>query len=80
MQNTTDILARLDEIFEDTFIDGDYEFSVELSSDDVEEWDSLAQIRLLTAIEKEFGIKFDIAQIEDLKSVRALSEAIAQKQ
>ena len=79
MQNTNDILAKLEEIFEDTFFDGEFNFSIELTSDDVEEWDSLAQIRLLTNIEKEFGFQFDITQIEDLKSVRALTEAIAEK-
>ena len=71
-----DILETLEEIFEDTFLEGDYEFSLELSSEDMEEWDSLSQIRLLTAIEANYGFQFDITKIEELTSVQAIVDSV----
>ena len=73
------IVSRIKEIFLDTFTDDDFQFSIELDSDDLEEWDSLAHIRLLTAIESEFGIEFDISEIEQLTSVVLITEALANK-
>jgi acyl carrier protein len=74
------ILASLGEIFLDTFSEGSYQFSIETHSEDIEEWDSLNQIRLLTAIEAEFDISFDIEEIEHLTGVRAMVDAIVRKQ
>lgn len=73
------ILSTLEDIFEDTFIEGDYDFSEDLSSEDMEEWDSLSQIRLLTAIEDHYDFQFDITQIEDLVDVASIASAIEQK-
>jgi len=35
----------------------------------IEEWDSLANIVIITAIEKEFGVKFSMQDIMDIRSV-----------
>ena len=35
----------------------------------IEEWDSLANIVIITAIEKEFAVKFSMQDIIDIKSV-----------
>lgn len=78
--NNTEILTELEDIFDDIFMDADIDFSESLSSDDIEEWDSLAQIRLLTTVEQRFGVKFDVEQIDELKSVQALVTAIKEKQ
>ncbi len=71
------ILKSLEEIFQDTFSDDGYQFSLETSSDDIEEWDSLSHIRLLTAIEAEFDFQFDISEIELLSSVSVILDLIA---
>lgn len=36
---------------------------------DIDEWDSLQHVRILTAIEKKFGFRFTNAEIEQLKNV-----------
>ena len=43
---------------------------------DVEGWDSLTHIMLLSAIEDEFGIKFDMKAVQGLKDVGAMVELI----
>ncbi len=73
------ILNRVEEIFLDTFTEDDLDFSIEISSDDIEEWDSLTHIRLLTALESEFGFQFDIDEIENLSSVSTIIETIQNK-
>ena len=80
MSDRQAVLSALEDIFDDVFMDTEVEFSETLSSEDIEEWDSLAQIRLLTTIEKHFAIQFDIEQIDELKSVSALTDAILVKQ
>ncbi len=74
------VFDSVKEIFEDTFVDSDYDFSMELESEDIEEWDSLTHIRLLTALESEFDIQFDIDEIEQLSSVAIIVSMIQQKQ
>ncbi len=53
-----EMLGKLQNIFRDVFDNNELEISDESSSDDIDEWDSLAHIQLIVAIEKEFKIKF----------------------
>ena len=39
------------------------------SSKDVEGWDSLRHLMIITGVEKEFGLKFDFMEILDVKTV-----------
>ena len=67
--DNTDIQSRLSSIFEDTFPDTDCEFTLSTIRDDIEEWDSLAQVRLFLTIEMEFGFKFDLEEMDDIAGV-----------
>ena len=42
----------------------------ELSVGDIPEWDSLAHMRLIAALDSELGIVLDIEQILDIEDVR----------
>lgn len=79
MTNQADIYEAIEEIFDDVFFDGGFTFSESLSSEDIPQWDSLAHIRLLTTIEEQFSVRFDIEQIADLKSVERLLSALTEK-
>lgn len=74
-----DTLERLALVLEDTFTDDSYQFSEETTQEDIEEWDSLNQVRLLMAIEQEFGIKFALDEMEKLTGVAAISAVISEK-
>lgn len=52
----------------------------ETSQEDIQTWDSLAHVRIIAAIEEEFGFQFSLAQIEEATSVRALLDIIAAHQ
>lgn len=48
------------------------------SVDNVKEWDSVAQVNLLTVIGEEFGIEIDYEEFEGANSFDALAERLAQ--
>ena len=71
-----DIMAKLNEIFCDVFDDEDIVLTNETTADDIEDWDSLEQINLLVAIEKQFNIKFQLADVADLEIVGAMADLV----
>jgi acyl carrier protein len=73
------ILERVGEIMADTFDLDDLKATRETTANDVEEWDSLSHVRLIVAIERAFKIKFSNAEIERLRNVGGLVDAIASK-
>ena len=71
------ILDAVQEIFRDNFDDDTLVITRDTCADDIEDWDSLEQINLLTAIEKKFAIKFKLADVRDLKDVGDLLDLVA---
>lgn len=71
------ILEAVQEIFRDNFDDDTLVITRETCADDIEDWDSLEQINLLTAIEKKLSIKFKLADVRDLKDVGDLLDLVA---
>lgn len=49
------------------------------SAQTVEEWDSVAQVTLLTVIAEEFGIEVDFEEFEDAVSFDALAAKLREK-
>lgn len=71
-----EIKERLQEIFRDVFDEEDLEIREDMSAKDIDDWDSLAQINLIVAIEKEFGVKFNLEEISKLKNIGEMLEQI----
>ena len=67
------------DIFRDIFDEEDMVIEDKTSSDDVEEWDSLNHINLVSAIEKEFEIRFALGELIELKDVGAMIDLIGEK-
>jgi acyl carrier protein len=74
-----DIYRRLTAIFHDVFEDDSIVLTPDLTAADVPDWDSLSHIRLVLAVQKEFGAKFSAAQTAGLKNVGDLAELIRAK-
>ena len=70
------ILSDVQEIFRDNFDDDSIVLTAETTADDIEDWDSLEQINLLTAIEKKYGLKFSLADVRNLPDVGALLDLV----
>lgn len=74
-----DILEKLEIIFRDVFDDENIILTNETTANDIEDWDSLAQINLLIAIKKEFKINFDLEEVSKYKNVGDMVNAIEKK-
>ena len=70
------ILDRLQEIFRAELDDDGLAIGMETRQADLKAWDSLAHIRLVSGIESEFGFQFNLAEIEEITSVRQFVDAI----
>ena len=74
--NEQQIFDAVQNIFRDNFDDDSLVLTRETTADDIEDWDSLEQINLLTAIEKKFNIKFKLADVRGLKDVGDLLDLV----
>lgn len=74
-----DIFHAVQQIFQDIFDDENLIINNSTNSKDIEDWDSLNHINLVTAIEKEFNIKFALGELEDLKDVGAMIDLMVAK-
>ncbi|HNW51616.1 MAG TPA: acyl carrier protein [Prolixibacteraceae bacterium] len=52
----------------------------ETSSKDVEGWDSLAHVTIITEVEKEFGITIDFMEILEIKTIGDICQAVVNNQ
>lgn len=48
----------------------------ELSRDNADNWDSLNHLRIVTAIEQEFGVSLSMDEIQGARDVNALAEIV----
>jgi acyl carrier protein len=67
------------DIFRDIFDEEDMVIEDKTSSDNVEEWDSLNNINLVSAIEKEFEIRFSLGELMALKDVGSMIDLMVEK-
>ena len=67
-QTEAEILQRLQAVFDGLFLDPPRLHS-ETQAKDVPEWDSLMQISILVAAEKEFGVRFRTGEVEAARNV-----------
>lgn len=73
------IIERLTEVMEDVFDLDEIEYRDELSAADIEEWDSLSNIRFIVAVEKAFGIRLTNSEIGGLENVGQLVQLIGDR-
>jgi acyl carrier protein len=64
-------------VFREVFENDALQISGALSSRDLPEWDSLAQVRLIFALEEEFGIKFAIHEVSQFHTVGQLKRVVS---
>ena len=48
----------------------------ELKMGDIEEWDSMGNFNLILAVEQQYGVRFNIDDMEKVKSVREIIKAL----
>lgn len=72
-----EIFERLDRVFQDVFDDDTIHVTPKTTADDIEDWDSLEHITLISAVEREFRMKFKMGEISSMKNVGEMASIIA---
>lgn len=72
------IIEKMQKIFDGLLLDP-VTLTAQLSAKDVDEWDSLLQISIVVAIESEFGIRFNLGEVEATQNIGEFSDLIARK-
>lgn len=75
----TEIVERLTVIFRNVFTDNGLVITDEMTSNDVEKWDSLTHMLMISEVETAFGIKFKLKDLNKMKNVGNLIEIIQTK-
>lgn len=73
------IIEKLTTIFHETFSDNTIVLRDDMTAADVENWDSLTHMMMITKVEETFGIKFKLRELNKLKNVGDLCNTIAEK-
>jgi acyl carrier protein len=60
---------QLNSIFQEVFDDPDLTVTAETSPDQIADWDSVAQVKLVLTVEEEFGIRFTTDEVAGLHCV-----------
>ncbi|ANV97312.1 acyl carrier protein [Helicobacter enhydrae] len=71
--------ARVQDIFRDIFDDDELIITESSNSEEIEDWDSLNHVNLVASIEKAFGIKFALGELQELKNVGEMLDLILKK-
>jgi acyl carrier protein len=73
------VLNRIELIFHDIFDDDTLKIGRNTNATDIKGWDSLAQISLIVAFEKEFKIKFSLEELAKFNEVGDIVDIINKK-
>ena len=73
------ILIKLTEVFKDVFDLDDVVITPYTVPDDIEDWDSLEHINLISAVESTFKMKFKMKEVSTMKNVGEMMDIIAER-
>lgn len=73
------ILARVQDVFRAELDDDGLMIGPDTSQRNLKSWDSLAHIRLVSGIESEFNVEFNLTEIEQTTSVRQFVQLIEER-
>ena len=74
-----EIIEKITEIFREVFGDKNIVVNDEMTANDVENWDSLTHMLMITKVEEELGIKFKLKELNRLKKVGDLISIVESK-
>lgn len=74
-----EILKQLTNIFREAFKNDTLKIQLSNTANDIENWDSLSHVILISKIEEHFKIKFDLMEIIEFESIKDFSEGIKEK-
>lgn len=74
-----EVLSEMNKVFKEVFDDDEIQINDNVTANDIDGWDSLSHVNLILAIEKRFGIKFDLKELLTFQNVGDLRKSIESK-
>ena len=74
-----EILSRITDVVRDQLDDDEIALTPATEANSVDGWDSLAHVRIMIAVEEEFGVRFQTSEITSLKNVGGLVVLVRSK-
>ena len=72
----TEINEKLNKVFAEVFDDETLTVSDNTTVNDIEDWDSLAHLTLISSVEEAFSIEFNLNEISKFKNVGEMMSSI----
>ncbi|MBE6658608.1 MAG: acyl carrier protein [Ruminococcaceae bacterium] len=73
------VTAKLTEIFRDIFEEDDIVVTDETTAQDIEGWDSLTHLSMISEVESEFKMRFKMKEITAMKNVGEMITIICER-
>jgi acyl carrier protein len=74
-----EIVEKITVIFRDVFSDSNIVINDEMTANDVENWNSLTHMLMITKVEEEFGVKFKLKELNRLRQVGDIVDLLVEK-
>ena len=74
-----EILNKICEILKEIFDDDSLTINFNTTANDVDDWDSLNHINIISTIESEFDVDFSMEEVLNFKNVGDIVDKIAEK-
>ncbi len=74
-----EVIAKVTNVFRDIFDDNNLTINDKTTANDIEGWDSLTHITLISTIAEEFGINFDMSDVVKFENVGDMIDSIMGK-
>ena len=72
----SEIIEKITKIFRKTFNEENLVLNEEMTANDVDNWNSLSHMIMISEVEKEFSVKFKLKDLNRLKNVGSLIEIV----
>jgi acyl carrier protein len=76
---TPQLQLEIQDVFRRIFGDETLVVTSSTSQEDIEAWDSLEHINILSIIEQKYGIKFDLNEVMEIKTAGDIMQLVSQK-
>lgn len=73
------LIEKMTSIFKEVFNDSSIVINDDMTANDVENWDSLTHMLMITKVEEEFGVKFKLKELNKLKKVGDIISLLMEK-
>ena len=74
-----EVFDRLNRVFREVLDDETIRVTPKTTADDIDDWDSLEHITLISAVEREFRMKFKMGEISSMKNVGEMARIVTER-